>query len=205
MQEDSPKFIRNEDEKIKNLFIIGAVAFIIAIIAVIIIFFVTKSGQHTGEIGNVVPPNAYFVNSTDLSRAIDTYPARDVLTHVENIVLDESEISSAPSKNRSDTDEFERYTVTIKDVSKLTSEPDITYQASFNISDDRIYKAIIREDSAWGSEYVCTIFTRSDNNTSWLFINTNDSYNETICKSWGEEKNLKFKEIKNSALSVIER
>ena len=205
MQENSLNPFKNEDTKNRNLFILLAVVFIIATIIIVIIYFTTKSNQHTGEVGNFVPPNAYFVNRTDLNRAIDTYPATDVLTNIEEVVLDETEISSAPSKNKSTVEEFERYTVTINNVSRLTNEPDLTYQATFNISDDRIYQATIREDSAWGSDYVCTILTRIDTKDSWLFINTNDSSFESVCKTWGNEKNYTFKNTKTSTLSIPER
>ncbi|MBP5674897.1 hypothetical protein J6W91_01040 [Candidatus Saccharibacteria bacterium] len=203
MQTKSFNLFKNEDTKIRNLSILAAIVFVILVIVVIIYFIIDASYPDDG-IGEV-PPNVYFSNRTDLNRAIDTYPAGDVLTHLEGVVLDESEISSAPSKNRSETSEYERYTVTVRDISKLVTEPDITYQATFSVSDDRVYDAIIREDSAWGSDYICTILTRTDNKTNWLFINTNDSLNEETCKTWGKEKNLNFKEIKTSALSVIER
>ncbi|MDO4967281.1 MAG: hypothetical protein Q4E70_00730 [Candidatus Saccharibacteria bacterium] len=196
---------KNEDKKNKSLFILFIIIFIIFSLAITIIYFITRTPKHSGETDNIIEPNAFFINRTNLDRVLDTYPTTDILTDIEEIILDESEIASSPNKNSSSTDKYNRYTVTIENVSKLTTEPDSTYQATFNISDNRIYQATIREDLSWGSLYLCTIITRTDTKDSWLYINTNDSSYEDLCKNWGEEKHLTFKKIKTSSLSMIEK
>ena len=187
----------NKNKKPINIFLLFSILFLILSVIIIGIFIFSKINEphhHTGE--STPDRSISFNNRYLLIKNLDTNPGNEVSDHIADVILDKNELKSAPSKNKSTTDNFETYTVNIIESSFKSRENnhyEKEYSFDIEISDDRKYSIKVLEDPNYGNYYLGSIITRTDKKTnSFVFFDYNievEMFNqkidyETILKNW---------------------
>lgn len=210
---------KKEDRKNLYLFIGIIVIIIITFVTILIVFLISRAnseGKDTGET-NDIPPYVYFRDRSILTSTLDTNPANEVSSHIEDVILNEDEVKSAPSTNTYRAQQgYTVYAVTINTKSLPRTETTYGYVYSFNLttSDDRKYNITLLEDDSLGNFYLGTIIKRTDKETKdYVFYDYNEDelyygeefdYKSTIDK-WLSSYSLRDPVYNTSSLITNER
>ena len=206
----------SEDLKNKRIFIAGVIVFAIIVLSIIIIFIVSKSREqhHTGE---SLPEYATSYENRYLLRSkLDSNPAIEVTSHIDQIITNQGEIDSAPQENNSTTSNYNTLTITISEDSFKTTDDGKDYTSTFDlsVSDGRKYSIIVFEDGSFGRFYLGTIIKRTDRETKdYVFFDYNEGaeyygqdldYKELL-ENWLKTQSVKNPEIDYSSLIIEEK
>jgi|GEM_PF-3129364 hypothetical protein len=162
-----------------NLPLLIITSFLIFFIFIIIVFIFSKINEPHHHTGESLPDHSIsFNNRYLLTKNLDTNPGNELSDHITSVVLNEEEIKSAPTKNKSTTDLFATYTVNIIETSfKSQESPNYEKEYSFiiEVSDNRKYSVKVLEDPNYGNYYLGSIITRTDKKTnSFVFFDYNE-------------------------------